>query len=208
VARTVLTITSQLFDDPEQEVSIRENLPIRTLIAEARSEFNLPDGNYTLAVQSSGKVLDAEKTLEQVGIQTGAVLMLTRERRMQQLAPAAPLSARQAITSKAEAFITEDSSGKNFEITFQPAIIGRMDANNPEHAELLAVDLGNLEGSKSVSRAHARITEQKGTYFVEPMAEHNPLYLEGSAVRFGEKRVLATGDKIRLGNFTLTFNIR
>jgi hypothetical protein len=81
MARTVLTITSDLFDDSSQEASIRENLPVRTLIAEARKEFNLPEGNYSLIMKSSGKMLDPEKTLEQSGVQTGAVLILNRERR-------------------------------------------------------------------------------------------------------------------------------
>src|SRR5206468_4161557 len=68
MARTILTITSDLFDDTSQEASIRENLPIRTLLVECRKEFSLPDGNYILTVKSTGKMLDPEKTLEQAGV--------------------------------------------------------------------------------------------------------------------------------------------
>src|SRR4051812_6989008 len=126
MARTILTITSDLFDISSQEVSIRENLPIRTLLAETRKEFDLPEGNYALVIKSSGKVLDPEKTLEQSGIQTGAALILNRERR----APPRELSAvmedfsRRLISGSSRAFVREEESGQVFEIQWQPAVIG------------------------------------------------------------------------------------
>src|SRR5690349_626020 len=144
MARTILTITSDMFDVPTQEVSLRENLPIRTLLAETRKEFDLPDGNYSLAIKSSGKALDPEKTLEQCGVQTGAALILNRERR----APARELSSvmedfsRRMISGSTKAFIREEETGQVFEIQWQPAVIGRPDANNPASASMLAVNLG------------------------------------------------------------------
>ncbi len=210
MARTVLTITSDLFDDSSQEASIRENLPVRTLIAEARKEFNLPEGNYSLIMKSSGKMLDPEKTLEQSGVQTGAVLILNRERR----APVREMSSvmedfsRRLISGTNRAFLREEESGHIFEIQWQPAIIGRPDANNPASASTLAVNLGPLEGSKTVSRHHARITEQGGQFFVESMADHNPTYLNEGLVRAGERRVLQPDDKIRVGKFSFVFGLK
>jgi pSer/pThr/pTyr-binding forkhead associated (FHA) protein len=209
MARTVLTITSDLFDEPNQEASIRENLPIRTLIAECRSEFDLPDGNYTLRVKSTGKLLDPDKTLEQSGVQTGAVLILTRERRVvpRDQSLVGDFS-RRIIAGPNRAFLAEEQTGKVFEIQWQPAIIGRPDANNPASADQLAVNLGQFDAAKTVSRHHARITEQAGQYFLESLADHNPTYLNDGMVRVGERRLLQPDDKIRVGKFVLTFGIR
>ncbi len=209
MARTVLTITSDLFDDTSQEASIRENLPIRTLLAEARKEFDLPDGNYTLTIKSNGKLLDPEKTLEQSGVQTGAVLILNRERR----AAAPELSSimedfsRRMLSGSKRGFLREDESGEVFEIQWQPAIIGRPDANNPASGSMLAVNLGRFDGAKTVSRHHARITEQNGEFFLESMTDHNPTYLNDGMIRAGERRFLQPDDKIRVGKFALTFGV-
>ena len=210
MARTILTITSDMFDVANQEVSIRENLPIRTLLAETRKEFDLPDGNYSLVIKSSGKALDPEKTLEQSGVQTGAALILNRERR----APARELSSvmedfsRRMISGSSRAFIREEETGQVFEIQWQPAVIGRPDANNPASASMLAVNLGLFDGAKTVSRHHARITEQNSQFFLESMADHNPTYLNEGMVREGERRLLQSDDKIRVGKFSLTFGIK
>jgi len=210
MARIVLTIISELFDVPNQEASIRENLPARTVLAEARKEFNLPeDGVYSLRVQSTGKILDPDKTLEQQSVQTGAVLLLNRERRaaIREVAVQAGAS-RITLGGAARPFLREDTTGKNFDITFQPAIIGRPDPTNPRSVELLAVNLGPLDASKSVSRYHARISEENNQYFLESLADHNPAYLNGSIVRVGEKRLLKPGDKVRTGKISLTFGVR
>lgn len=209
MARTVLTITSDLFDDPNQEASIRENLPIRTLIAECRREFTLPDGNYILMIKSNGKMLDPDKTLEQSGVQTGAVLILNRERRTPVREPSIIEDfSRRMITGPVRAYVREEATGQVFDIQWQPAVIGRPDASNPASASSLAVNLGLFEGSKTVSRHHARIVEQAGQYFIESMSDHNPTYLNDGLVRAGERRILAPDDKIRAGKFTLTFGIK
>ncbi len=210
MARTVLTISCDLFDDPNQEASIRENLPIRTLIAETRREFTLPDGNYILMIKSNGRMLDPDKTLEQSGVQTGAVLILNRERRAPAREPSSIVEdfSRRMITGPVRAFVREEATGQVFDIQWQPAIIGRPDASNPASASSLAVNLGLFEGSKTVSRHHARIVEQAGQYFIESMSDHNPTYLNDGLVRAGERRILGTGDKIRVGKFTLAFGTR
>lgn len=211
MARMIITITSDQFDNPQQEASIRENLPVRTLVAETKQEFNLPeDGLYTLRVQESGKVLELDKTLEQQGLKTGAALVLVKERRAQirQQAKVGSPAQRAALGGATRPFFREDSTGTMFDVKFQPAIIGRPDPTNPQSAEALAVNLAGFEGAKSVSRYHARLTEDRGQFYIESLADHNPAYLNEGMVRLGEKRLLMPGDQVRCGKITLTFGVR
>ncbi|MCC7206383.1 MAG: FHA domain-containing protein [Anaerolineae bacterium] len=210
MARINVTIVSDLFDEPNQEASIREHLPVRTLMSEARREFNLPeDAVYALRFQETGKALDPDKTMEQQGVRAGAILILTRERRpaMREAVANAGVS-RSNITGPNRPFLREDMTGKIFEIMWQPAVIGRRDPTNPQSVENLAVNLETFEGAKSVSRYHARMTEDKGKFYLESIADHNPAYLNGSIVRVGDKRLLMPGDKIEVGKITLSFGLR
>jgi hypothetical protein len=208
--RVILTISSPLFDE-DQEVSIRENLPIRTLMAEILKEFNLSEGSYSVRFRDTNKPIDMDKTLEQSGVQTGAALVVNLERRAQArpvIGVAADANARRAITGSVRAALREESSGTVYEIRFQPAIIGRPDANNPVSNENLVVNLGNLEAAKSVSRHHARIMEQNDQYYLESMADNNPTYLNGGLVRLGERRLLESGDTITVGSIKLIFGTK
>lgn len=207
--RIEITIASDIFDK-DQDASIRENLPVRTLLSEIRREFQLPeDAVYSLRVQSTGKVLDPEKTLEQQGVSSGAILIFNRERRAAVREAAAGVGGtRTPIPGPLRPFLREDSSGAIFELQFSPAIIGRPDPTNPESAELLAVNVGPFDSAKSVSRYHARVIEDDGEYFLESLADHNPAYLNDSIVRIGEKRLLMQGDKVRVGKIMLTFGVR
>jgi hypothetical protein len=206
--RIELTIASDMFDK-DQDASIRENLPVRTLITEIRREFQMPDdAMYSLRVQSTGKVLDPEKTLEQQNVSSGAILIFNRERRAAVREAVVGVGARNPIPGPLRPFVREDSSGAIFEIQFSPAIIGRPDPTNPESTDLLAVNVGPFDSAKSVSRYHARVSEDDGEYFLESLADHNPAYLNDSIVRMGEKRLLMQGDKIRVGKISLTFGVR
>jgi hypothetical protein len=206
----VLTISSELFDDvSHQEASVRKNLTIRTLLAEIQREFGLPDGNYTLTLASSGQTLDLDKTLEQFGIRTGAELVFGRERRrlsQQMIAKGGHFF--QAISSSTMAVVREESSGTIFELRWQPALIGRPDASNQASAEILAINLGAFDESRSVSRQHARITEHNGLYYLEGLVEKNPTYLNEQKLAAGERRNLKNGDKIRAGKITMTFSLK
>lgn len=208
--RVILTISSELFDDnTQQEASIRTNVTVRGLIEEIRREFNLLEGNYALTLRGEKKPLPADKTLEQVGIQTGVELVFDRERRrLSQQIVARGGQFFQTITGAAHATLREESTGTIFDIEWQPAIIGRADQANPSSAEKLAVDLGEMAEARSVSRQHARITEQGGTYFLEGIADRNPTLLNDQELTAGEKRALKPGDKIRVGKFVLTLNIQ
>lgn len=208
--RIILTITSELFDDDiHQEASVRKNVTVRSLIEEIRREFSLLEGNYSLMVQGSDQPLEADKTLEQLGLQTGVELIFERgRRRLSQQVIARGGQFFQAVGGAARALLREETSGQIFEIEWQPAIIGRPDASNPAGSEMLAVDVSGLPEARTVSRQHARITEQGGQYFLEGLAERNPTYLDDRELLPGEKRALRHGDRIRVGKIELVFNVQ
>ena len=205
--RIVLTVSSELFDDdPTQEASVRVNVSIRSLIAEVRREFNLPEGNYSLTLKDGEQPLAFDQTLEQLKIQTGAELIFERERRgLSQMIVTRGGSIFQAITSDTRALLRAEETGTLFEIEWQPAIIGRPSANQPGSANALAVNLGDQPEGRSVSRQHARITERGDQYFLESMAERNPTFLNDEELVVGEKRRLSPGDVIQVGKIRLAF---
>ncbi len=207
--RIILTISSELFDETDQEASVRKNVTVRSLIDEIRREFSLLDGNYTLSVKGGSRQLELDKTLEQLGIQTGAELTFDRERRrLSQQIVARGGQYFQAISGRRRAVLREESTGQVFELDWQPAIIGRPDAANLASADALAVNLGGLPEARTVSRQHARITEYGGQFFLEGVAERNPTFLNEQQLLPGEKRALASDDKIRVGSITLALTLR
>jgi hypothetical protein len=205
--RIILTITSELFDDnPHQEVSVRPNITIRSLVDEILREFSLLEGNYSMTQAGTGKVLPLDQTLEQVGLQTGAELVFGRERRrLSQQIVMRGGQYFQTLESPVRAFLREEPTGTIFDIEWQPALIGRPDAHDPSSAALLAVDLSEMAEARTVSRQHARITERNGQYFIEGIADRNPTFVNDRELVIGEKRALQSGDKICVGKILLRF---
>jgi hypothetical protein len=206
-----ITISSELFDDQtRQEASIRKNLPIRQLIEEIRREFNLLEGEYRLTLKGSSKPLEVDKTLEQLGLQTGGELVFERERMRlsQQLVARGSKPAFQPIAGPAHAFLREEDTGREYDIEWQPAIIGRADASHTNSLQRVAVDLNDMAEARTVSRQHARITERAGQYFIEAASERNPTILNEREIGQGQKATLKPGDQIRVGKIVLIFGLR
>jgi hypothetical protein len=208
--RIILTITSELFDeaDRRQEVSVRANLTVRALIEEIRREFNLLDAGYRLTLAGQREALPLDRTIEQLGLQTGAELVFERDRhRLDQRVIARGGQYFEAVSQPGRARLREAASGQVFPIEWQPAIIGRPDAVNPVSAQALAVDVSTLAEGRTVSRRHAQITERGGTYYLEALNERNPTLLNGQALAIGERRALSPGDTIRVGLVELVFEV-
>ncbi len=206
--RYILTISSELFDETEQEASVRKNLTIRALIEEVRQEFSLLEGSYAINFKGSKDSLDSDKTLEELGVQTGSELTFERERmRLSQQIVARGGQFFQGIHGAKRMMQRESVSGQEFPIRWQPAIIGRPQARDPQSAEALAINLGELDDGRTVSRQHAQITEHAGNYFVEGLADKNPTFLNEQELRVGEKRALQPGDTIRVGKVKLVFDV-
>jgi pSer/pThr/pTyr-binding forkhead associated (FHA) protein len=95
--------------------------------------------------------------------------------------------------------LRERSGRARFPVQWQPAVIGRPDADHV-HNELLAANLEWLPEGLRVSRRHAQITEEAGIFYLENLAgRDNPTYLNGRSLAGGRRVALQHGDAIRLG---------
>ena len=59
---------------------------------------------------------------------------------------------------------------------------------------------------KSISRIHAKITEEKGCLYLEDCNSTNGTYLNGMPLDVNDHIMLEHGDEIKLGNFMLVFD--
>ena len=89
---------------------------------------------------------------------------------------------------------------------FADALAAR-DPRDPWSNQLLAVDLEEAGDAMSVSRNHACITEAGGEFHVEGLSDRNPTYVNDVPLRFGVKALLHAGDRILMGQISLTFYI-
>jgi hypothetical protein len=209
--RVTVTISSDLFDDnTHQEVSLRKNITVRSLIEDIRREFSLMDANYTLRLKDQKQPFPLEQTIDQLGLQTGAELLFDREqrRRLSQQFVVRGGKTFDTIVGPARGMLREEGSGESYELKWQPAIIGRQDPKNPASAKTLAVDLSEQPEARTVSRQHAQITEVNGQYFLEALEPRNPTLLNDRPLLPGERRPLLPGDKIQVGKIALVFAIQ
>lgn len=198
-----LELTVDVFDETNQRVAVRKTLTVAGLIEEVLSEFQELDGEapelYGLYLEGQQRPLEGTKTLLDQGVQPGDRLDFTWIRdTFRQL--------RRPLATGARFALQEATTQVLFPVEWQPAIIGRTDAD-PAHNELLAANLEWLAGSRRVSRRHAQITERDGAYYLEALVERNPTFLNGQRLSFGRSYELRASDTIGLGysNITLAF---
>jgi hypothetical protein len=195
-----LELTIDVFDETDQRAAVCKKLTAAGLIEEVLSEFRELDGEapelYGLYLEGQQRPLERGKTLLDQGVQPGDRLDFTWVRdTFRQL--------RRPLAGGARFALQEGTTQVLFPIEWQPAIIGRTDAD-PAHNDLLAANLEWLAGSRRVSRRHAQITEREGTYYLEALMERNPTFLNGQRLSFGRSYELGVGDTIGLGYSSIT----
>jgi hypothetical protein len=181
-----IVIHSELFTDkPDQEVVIRDQLPVDSLIHEICREYNLSGRHYRLEL-TDGRIPAAGQTLEQVGVKTGDTIHFR---------------AGQVVTSAQ--LIAEN--GRPFALKKQAVLIGRPNPKKQLQAAMLDIDLTSLDPDHSSSRPHARITQAKGGYYVESLNENNLAYVNNVGVPAGVLQPLKSGDWLRFGKVKMQF---
>ena len=97
------------------------------------------------------------------------------------------------------------SPGTEFRLTGEESIIGRWDADNGVFPD---VDLDAFDQDAKVSRRHARIRRNSGSYVIEDLGSTNGTYINrGRRLIPGNAQVLNDGDEVIVGKTFLRFQI-
>jgi len=205
--RRNLTLDVRANDIGARRVNVRASLTVGNLITTIKDKFNL-DGEFRLTLPSSTEPLAPEIPLDQAGVEEDGTLVCTRVTEATGTLDAIRSGERLGF-SKAfkRVWLTEGSTLAEYDLMWQPAVIGRRDHRNPMNNRLLAVDLEHVEDLPTVSRHHACITEKRGQFLLEDIQGRNPVYLDGTRLRQGTQHPLTAGQSIQVGRVRLTFNL-
>lgn len=195
-----IDVKIDVFELAGQHARVRTSLTVANLIQEVLREFddintNTPDV-YGIFPKGGDTPLDANQTLVQLDIQPWDELVFEYVKR----------SVRQMLDARHQFQVRDETTGKVFDIQWHPAVIGRPSADVDQNMAL-AINLQHLPLGQTVSRRHAQIIFHKGGYYVEALAENNPVYVNNQEIIFGTRRELRHGDRIGIGRsqIPLTF---
>jgi pSer/pThr/pTyr-binding forkhead associated (FHA) protein len=196
-----IDVKIDVFEHTGQRARLRKSLTVNALIEEILREFDditadSPE-KYAIYLKGFDHPLKQVDTLAQLDIQPQDELVFDYVRQ----------AIRRMLDVRNYATLREDSTGKEFDIQWQPAVIGRP-STEVDHNIILAVNVQLLPDGKTISRRHAQITFSEGRYFIEPLAEQNPVFLNGKELPVHSKREIRNGDKLSFGNnkLTMTFS--
>lgn len=190
----------------KKEVNLRGSLLVSSLIAEIQDRFSL-DGTLALQREGADEPLEQSSRLNEIGVGDGDVLVCRQVQSETGTKAAIARGVREPLPEGYKrVYLEEERTRTEYELDWQPAIIGRWDHRDPSKNRLLAADLEGLEELPTVSRHHACITVEDDKFFLEQLAARNPTYLDGSKLEAGRKYPLEPGDNIQLGRISLTFN--
>ena len=189
-----------------KRVNVRSSLKVESLLDEIRNHHSL-DGQFRLLRKSDGTPLATDHGLDQLGIANGTVLVCDKILQLSDTQARIQRGVPERFSKQPQrVYLVEERTRLEYDVEWQPAIIGRKDRSNPAKNRLLAVDLEELEQQPSVSRQHACLTEKNGVFYVESLNPSNLAYLNGEKLRVGLPKALTPGAVIKVGQITLTFN--
>jgi pSer/pThr/pTyr-binding forkhead associated (FHA) protein len=198
-----IDVKLDIFEHVGQRARLRKSLTVSGLVEEILREFDdiaadTPE-KYAVFLKGMERPLNASLTLTQLDIQPQDELVFEYVRQ----------NIRRMLKPENYVFLRDESSGRVYDIQWQPAILGRP-TNEAEHNIMLAVNLQLHPKGLTISRKHAGITFANGHYYIEALADNNPLAVNGRGVAFNTRRELKNGDRIILGrnDLPLTFLTR
>jgi hypothetical protein len=190
-----------------REVNIRSSLLVANLITEIQDKFNL-DGTLQLHPKGTREPLKLGDPIEQSGIAEGTTLVCEEIVEDTGTQDAIQRGAREPFDGKFKRiYLSEARTLTEYDLAWQPAIVGRKNRRDPSKNRLLAVDLEDIEDLPTVSRHHACITSKDGTFFIEQIQALNPTWLDEKRLKPGIKYPLAAGSDLRVGSVSLTFYV-
>lgn len=205
--RLCLTIDIKPNKIGPKEINVRNTMIVMNLIAEIQDKFNI-DGTLELHPKGNRESLDWDTPLDKTGIEDGAILICERIVEDTGTLDKISLGVRDQLEGEFKrAYLLEKQTLTEYELKWQPSIIGRKDHRNPSNNRLLSVDLEGIEDLPTVSRHHACITSRGGKFYLEQIQTRNPTYMDGKRLEAGKKYPLPAGVVIQVGAISLTFNI-
>lgn len=186
-----------IFEHTGQRAKILRDLTISGLVDEIFKEFDdIPADNpmkYAVYLKGNPKPLKPISTIMELDLQPQDELIF--EYRHQ--------SIREMLQPQDYAYLTDDITGRRFEIQWQPALIGRPTAE-AEHNLILAINMELLPKGMTISRRHGQITYSDDKYYIEPLAENNPVIVNGKEMPMGAMWEIKNGDRITFGRYDVT----
>jgi hypothetical protein len=205
--RLTLTLDIQADEIGLKQVNVRSSLVVANFIAEIQDKFNL-DGTLELNPKGMEEPLSLHASLDQSGITDGSTLICERLMEETGTLDFIERGVREPFDEDFKrVYLQEQRTRTEYDLVWQPAIVGRKDHRNPSNNKLLAVDLEDIEDLPTVSRHHACITLREGTFFIETIEARNPTFLDETRLKSGIKYPLAAGSVILVGRLSLTFYI-
>jgi hypothetical protein len=205
--RLKLTLDIRPNDVGIKKIDVRSSLVVANLLADIQDKFNL-DGTLQLHLEGGETALGPAEQLQQAGVTDGAKLVCERVIEDTGTQDAIQRGIKEPFEGQFKrVYLQEEHSLTEYDLTWQPAIVGRRDYHNPSNNKLLAVDLEDIEDLPTVSRHHAVITLTDGKFFLERLSDRNPTYLNEKPLKGGRKYPLPAGAKIQIGRVSLTFYI-
>lgn len=206
--RLNLTLDIRANDVGSKDVNVRSSLVVANLLAEIQDKFNL-DGTLELRQEKGDAALELNQSLDKAGVEEGAKLVCDLVQEDTGTRDAILQGVRQPFEEGQfkRVYFEEEHTLTEYDVSWQPAIVGRLDHRDPSKNRLLAVDLESIEDLPTVSRHHACLTAKGGKFFIEQLAARNPTFLDGKQLKAGRKYPLAAGSRIQMGNVSLTFYI-
>jgi pSer/pThr/pTyr-binding forkhead associated (FHA) protein len=196
-----IDVKIDIFEHSGQRARVRKKLTIKGLVEEILKEFDdigvdSPE-KYTLHLKGIERALNPNQNLIQLDIQPQDELVLGYVRQ----------TLRQMLDPSQYAVLVDEATGKEFDIQWQPAIIGRPN-NEVDHNIMLAANLLVLPNGMTVSRRHAQITHSGGQFYIEALAENNPVYLKSKELAPYTLYEIRNGDRLVFGRRKLTMVFR
>ena len=206
--RLNLTVTIRPGKIGKKNVNVRSSMTVANFITAIQDKYSL-DGILELTTKGVDGPLELAETFDRLGIADGDTLTCSRVVEDTGTRDAIQRGVREEFGDQFKRVrLVESTTLTEYDLTWQPAIVGRKDHRNPSNNRLLAVDLEGIEDLPTVSRHHACITMRDGSFFIEQIQDHNPTFVDETVLELGVKHPLAAGSQIRLGRLTLKFNVR
>lgn len=207
--RSRLTLHVDIFDQTAQSAKVLPELTPLRFIANILQEFREleylgddPTAYQLLHAETREPLLENQPLGTQLS--DGAALILVEQ---EFPLPAGTLPLRPSV------YLREVRTGTSYRIQWQPAIIGRVSENSAWNDQV-AVDLRSYPTGMRVSRRHAKVWEEAGSYFIEVM-QNNPVTLRRDGQDIAtlveqSRHALCPDDIIRLdrSDISLKFIVR